>query len=200
MRSLLLVLTSYCIGCVVGAYYIFRLRTGADVRTLGSGNAGARNVLRTLDKTGAAATLVFDAAKGALAVWLAHFFVQQDWAAGIAFLMVVIGHIWPVQLAFHGGKGAAPGLGCMLVIDPPAAFVALAGGALLFLVTRNVTAAGLTAVALAPALHALFGATWADAAAVATACTLILIAHHPAFDRRRVPATSVGGGVQGSRV
>jgi glycerol-3-phosphate acyltransferase PlsY len=151
-----------------------------------------------LDKTGAAATLAFDAAKGALAVWIAYRLVPQDWAGGVAFLMVVVGHIWPVQLSFRGGKGAAPGLGCVLVIDPSAALMALAGGALLFAVSRNITAGGLTAVALAPAVHALFGATWADAAAVATACTLILIAHHPTFDRRRVPATSAGEEVQGS--
>lgn len=194
MRAVLVVLTSYLIGCVVGAYYIVRLRTGTDIRTLGSGNAGARNVLRALDKTGAAATLAFDAAKGALAVFFAYSLVPQDWAGGVAFLAVVVGHIWPVQLSFRGGKGAAPGLGCMLVIDPPMALAALAAGAVLYAVSRNITAGGLAAVALVPVFHAMREPTWEGAAFVAAACTLILIAHHPAFGRDRV-AVAAGGEV-----
>ena len=177
MRELLLLAVSYLVGCVVGAYYIVRLTTGRDVRDLGSGNAGARNVLRTVGKVAAGATLVFDTGKGAFVVWLAQRFVQHDAAAGLAFLMVVAGHIWPAQLGFRGGKGAATALGCMLVIDPVAALLALVLGGVVLLATRHVTASGLSAVAAAPLMLGLRGAPLAATMTVTAACAVVLLAH-----------------------
>jgi glycerol-3-phosphate acyltransferase PlsY len=96
---------------VVGAYYIVRLRSGADIRASGSGNAGARNVMRSGDRTAAILTFVWDLAKGALAVALAAAIDRSDWSAGVAFLFIVLGHIWPAQLGFRGGKGVATAIG-----------------------------------------------------------------------------------------
>lgn len=107
---------SYVIGCVVGAYYIVRLRTGADIRASGSGNAGARNVMRSGDRTAAILTFAWDVLKGALAVWLADTLVQHEWAPGIAFLFVILGHVWPAQLGFVGGRGVATAIGCTVAI------------------------------------------------------------------------------------
>src|SRR5438105_6969596 len=134
LRVLLILAGSYALGCIVGAYYMVRLRTGIDVRTTGSGNAGARNVFRSGDRASAIATFTWDFAKGALAVWGAHLLVPQEWAGGLALLCVIIGHIWPAQLGFRGGKGVATAIGGMLVFIPlfdaswlPFVFVALAG-------------------------------------------------------------------------
>ena len=107
---------AYVIGCILGAYYIVRLRTGVDVRTTGSGNAGARNVMRSGDTVSGVLTYVFDTVKGALAVYAATRITTDAWAPGVAFLFVIVGHIWPAQLGFRGGRGVAPATGSTLVL------------------------------------------------------------------------------------
>lgn len=184
-RTLLAAAAAYALGCLVGAYYVVRLRAGHDVRTTGSGNAGARNVLRSGDKVSAALTLLWDVLKGVLAVWIARALTDGDAAVGIAFVAVVLGHVWPAQLAFHGGKGAATALGCMLAIDPRVALAAGALGALAGVVARSATAGGLIAIAAAPVVLVFARVSWSLAACVAVACTIVLIVHHPVIDRRR---------------
>ena len=112
-------LASYAIGCLVGAYYIVRWRRGVDVRASGSGNAGARNVYRSGDSVAAVLTLLWDAGKGAAAMLLARWLMPGDDAAlAIAFVAVIVGHIWPAQLRFHGGKGVATFIGAALAVLP----------------------------------------------------------------------------------
>ena len=133
MKALVAALLAYAIGCLVGAYYIVRLRSGTDVRASGSGNAGARNVFRSGDRVGAAITLLWDAAKGALAILVARAISPDDLSTAIAFVAVIVGHIWPAQLRFHGGKGVAPAVGAALVLLPriaDASFVLWTGLAL----------------------------------------------------------------------
>ena len=105
---------SYALGCLVAAYYVTRWRRGEDIRASGSGNAGATNMARVYGKFDAALTLVLDAGKGALAVTAALYLLEPQWMAVAALLAAIIGHIWPAQLSFHGGKGAATALGGML--------------------------------------------------------------------------------------
>ena len=118
MKALVAALQAYALGCIVGAYYIVRLRSGKDVRAAGSGNAGARNVFRSGDRIGATLTLVWDVAKGALAMVIAREIAPDDLALAVAFVAVIVGHIWPAQLRFHGGKGVAPAIGAGLVLLP----------------------------------------------------------------------------------
>lgn len=100
---------------------------------------------------------------------------------------VIAGHIWPAQLSFRGGKGAATGLGAMLVLDPLAT-VALAGvGLALLLVTRRFTTSGLAAIALAAPGLAVFGHPWPTLALAALGSVLVLAAHHPSFRAARRP-------------
>ena len=107
---------AYAIGCIVGAYYIVRLRHGGDIRATGSGNAGARNVFRSGDATGALLTFGWDALKGAAAVWLSLRMSARPSAPALAFMFVTLGHICPVQLGFRGGKGVATAIGCTITI------------------------------------------------------------------------------------
>lgn len=191
IQTLLAAAAAYLLGCLVGAYYVVRFRAGHDVRATGSGNAGARNVFRSGDRSSAALTLVWDIAKGALAVWLARSIApNDDVAVGLAFIFVVVGHIWPAQLQFHGGKGAATALGCMLVVDPLAAIAACGIGVLAGGISRSATIGGLTAVAAAPVVLVLTGGSWTLSAGVTIACAVVLIAHHPSIGRRR-QATSM---------
>ncbi|HXE41722.1 MAG TPA: glycerol-3-phosphate acyltransferase, partial [Candidatus Baltobacteraceae bacterium] len=114
---------AYLLGCFAAGYYLVRSRLGEDVRELGSGSVGARNVGRILGKTGFLVTLLSDFGKGALAVWIAHHFTKDERIVALAMVLVVAGHIWPAQLKFHGGKGMATSLGALLVFDPKLAMI-----------------------------------------------------------------------------
>jgi glycerol-3-phosphate acyltransferase PlsY len=106
----------YLSGSIPFGVLVARLFGLGDLRKLGSGNIGATNVLRTGNKLAAAATLLLDAAKGAVPVWI--FLGWGDLAAQAAGLGAFLGHCFPVWLAFRGGKGVATWLGVMLAIHP----------------------------------------------------------------------------------
>jgi glycerol-3-phosphate acyltransferase PlsY len=114
---------AYVLGCFTAGYYLVRARLGEDIRTLGSGSVGARNVGRILGKTGFLVTLLCDFGKGGLAVWAARYFTTDERIVAFAMVAVVAGHIWPAQLRFHGGKGMATSLGALLVFDSKLALI-----------------------------------------------------------------------------
>ncbi len=114
-------LLSYALGCITAGYYLVRFAANKDLRELGSGSVGARNVGRVLGKGGFLLTVLLDFGKGVLAIWGARHLTTDDRLVALAMLAVVIGHIWPVQLRFHGGKGMATSLGALLMYDPPLA-------------------------------------------------------------------------------
>jgi glycerol-3-phosphate acyltransferase PlsY len=138
----------------------------------------------------AAITLVLDAAKGAIAVSAGLYFVGPEWAGVAALLAAIIGHIWPAQLGFHGGKGAATGLGGILVLDPLASLALLGVGAVFFAITRNFYRSGLVAIALAAPMLAAFGHDAVTIAVAAVTSLVCLVVHHPVIDARRQPRTS----------
>lgn len=181
---------SYMLGCLVAAYYVTRWRRGVDIRASGSGNAGARNMARVYGPFDAAITLVLDAAKGAIAVSAGLYFVGTEWAGVAALLAAIVGHIWPAQLGFHGGKGAATGLGGILVLDPLASLALLGAGAVFFVITKNFYRSGLVAIALAAPMLAVFGHDAATIAVAAVTSLVCLVVHHPVIDARRQPRTS----------
>ena len=117
-------LTSYAIAALIGyglgatpfGLVLTRIFGGMDIRTIGSGNIGATNVLRTGRKDLAFATLLLDGGKGCLAVLLVAVLMQPDMGA-IAGLAAVIGHCFPVWLRFQGGKGVATAIATLCAID-----------------------------------------------------------------------------------
>jgi glycerol-3-phosphate acyltransferase PlsY len=111
-------LFAYVLGCFTAGYYLVRLLAEEDIREIGSGSVGARNVSRVLGKPGFFLTVLFDFGKGVLAVVSARHFTTNDYLVALAMIAVVAGHIWPAQLRFHGGKGMATSLGALLVYDP----------------------------------------------------------------------------------
>ncbi len=177
----------YLLGCLVGAYYLVRWRTGRDLRSLGSGNAGARNAGRVLGWGAFAASLVVDAGKGALATWIGMQMDPQPLATVIAMTAIVIGHIWPVQLRFRGGKGAATALGIMLVFDPVAAAMLLAGGAVVLVITRRFTISGLAAIVATPFVAAARGHSTLEIASLGLMAALIVYAHRANLRALRSP-------------
>jgi glycerol-3-phosphate acyltransferase PlsY len=108
------ILFAYACGSVPFGLIITRFSGGGDIRSLGSGNIGATNVLRTGKKWAAALTLLFDGLKGFFPVFLASFFAQ-DLCISLAFISI-LGHIFPVWLKFKGGKGVATALGTYLAL------------------------------------------------------------------------------------
>jgi acyl phosphate:glycerol-3-phosphate acyltransferase len=123
---------AYLLGSCVGSLLIGKLR-GIDIRTMGSGNAGATNMMRTQGKAAALAVLVIDLGKG----WMASFFLAawhipgittesgpSAWCAAVCGLAVILGHVYPVWYGFRGGKGFATFLGAVLGVSPMLLLVA----------------------------------------------------------------------------
>ena len=109
-------LFGYLLGSIPFGLVICRLAGLGDIRSIGSGNIGATNVLRTGNKKLAAATLALDFGKGAAAVWIARALLGPE-AAGIAAVAAVLGHCHPPWLGFRGGKGVATSLGVFLALS-----------------------------------------------------------------------------------
>ncbi len=138
-RDLLLVLLAYCLGSMPFAYVITRWRTGRDIREMGSGNAGATNVLRTQGKLLGLVTLLLDAGKAALSVWFCRKWGSAEWMGAAGGAAAVVGHCFPFSLQFRGGKGVASGLGAFLFIAPLPTLLALAAFLLEILSLRFVS-------------------------------------------------------------
>lgn len=187
LRLIAVLAGSYLLGCLVAAYYITRFRHGVDIRKLGSGNAGATNVGRLYGKDEMAFTLVLDALKGAIAVAAGYYFVGPDWAAVLALAAAIIGHIWPVQLQFHGGKGVATGLGGFLTLNPFATLAVIGIGLVVYAITRRYFRSGLVAIGLAGPMLWVFGNSLAAVLLAAATSVLALVVHHPAIDAPRQP-------------
>ena len=149
--SLVALVLGYLLGSIPFGLILTRFGGTADLRSIGSGNIGATNVLRTGRKGLAAATLIGDMLKGTLAVTLAGKLGGTD-AAMLAALGAFLGHLFPVWLGFKGGKGVAVYIGVLLGLFWPAA---LAFGVIWLLVawlTRYSSAAALIASAAIPVL------------------------------------------------
>ena len=121
--SALLLLTAYLIGSISGSLVLGRFRS-IDIREHGSGNAGGTNALRTLGWKFALGVAVIDVTKGALATWLVLHYAPVGTALSVtahgyvAAALAVVGHVWPLWHGFRGGKGAATGVGALLVLWP----------------------------------------------------------------------------------
>ena len=152
MMILLLAAASYLLGSIPFGVLLTQAFGAGDLRQIGSGNIGATNVLRTGRKSLAAATLVLDGAKGAIAVLLARHFLPEleDHGAMVAGAAAMIGHCYPVWLRFRGGKGVATMLGLSLALAWPigAVFAVVWLGAVLL--ARISSLGGMAAAVSAP--------------------------------------------------
>ena len=154
---ILLLLAAYLLGSIPTAVLVSKVFFGVDVRTLGSGNAGATNVARTLGWKAALPVVLVDVGKGALAAALPSLFhlAQPPWLSLACAGAAVLGHTFPVFVGFKGGKGVATAGGALLVLAPALVGVAAVVWLALVLTTRIVSLASLVA-ALALAVAAFF--------------------------------------------
>ena len=147
------------------------------MRQLGSGNVGARNVGRVLGKWGFLLTFLGDFTKGALPVWGAQVLDFQPLAVICAMLAVVLGHNWPAQLRFHGGKGVSASFGALAVYDPTCALVICALFLIVYAIWRRFTWSGLLAFAAAPFVMMMFERELMALVGIFALTALVLISH-----------------------
>jgi len=164
-------------GCICVGYYLTWLLYRQDIRQIGSGSAGARNVGRILGKKGFYATLLGDVAKGASAILLAQWIgVENGWLAA-CILAVLAGHIWPIQLGFRGGKGISVMVGGLMVLDIWLLLVLFGIALLLYVGTRKYMLSGMLAIVMLPLLsYLLSGPVW-ESIGMAILSLVILISH-----------------------
>ena len=177
----LYLIASYLVGCIMTGFLVAKLIKGVDLRLLGSGNIGARNAGRVLGPSGFVLTLAGDILKAAAVVWAGIQFQYPPYIQLLGFLAVILGHLYPIFLRCHGGKGEASCLGgrCiydrglagegvasfiggMIIFHPISAVLVAAAFLLFYGIKRSLTVAGLFAFALTPFFYWLFEKQWLE--------------------------------------
>lgn len=198
LASLWIVVFAYLLGSVPVGYLLVRIFRKQDIRTVGSGNIGATNVLRTGGKGLGAATFILDVFKGYGAVWLAAIVapmllpgVPQRSVEALAALCAVLGHMFTPWLRFRGGKGVATGFGVFLYAAPLAALAAITLFALVFAMSRYVSLASILGAASFPvfAWFTVHGPKTPFFLAVQIAVALLIIIKHHENVRRLLAGT-----------
>ena len=206
--SLLIAAAAYLLGSIPTGYLLVRLFRHQDIRSAGSGNIGATNVLRSGGKGLGAATFLLDVLKGSASVYLGGLLgsflapsVDTLNMRALGAICAVLGHIFPIWLRFKGGKGVATGFGVFLVAAPWAALAAISLFALILALSRYVSLASILAAASFPALAWQFNRMQSGDdrppffVAVEIAVALIIILKHHQNIRRLLNGTEsrIGG-------
>ena len=184
---LLWALFGYLLGSIPFGVLVTRALGLGDVRSIGSGNIGATNVLRTGSKSAALATLLLDGGKGALALLLARWLGGEgtgEIAGQVAGAAAFLGHCFPLWLGFKGGKGVATFLGLLLAAHWPLGLLACATWAATFAVARISSLSALVAAVAAPVWALLLGR--ADLVGLCLSLAVLILWRHRAnIDRLR---------------
>ncbi len=144
------IVIAYLLGSINCAIIICKLAKKQDPREQGSGNPGASNVLRVAGKPYAIATLIGDALKGFIAVFIGMLFGTHGFMLSVVALAAVLGHMYPLYFRFQGGKGVATSLGCYFALAPAIGGVALVIWIVLAALFRYASLASLAACVVAP--------------------------------------------------
>jgi acyl phosphate:glycerol-3-phosphate acyltransferase len=208
LGSLLIVAAAYLLGSIPTGYLLMRIFRGQDIRTIGSGNIGATNVMRSGARGLGGLTFALDVLKGCLAVWLGAMLAPHLMdgfpvrsVEALAALCAVIGHMFPVWLGFKGGKGVATGFGVFLVAAPWAALAAIGVFAVVLGLTRFVSLGSILGAASFPvfAWFLVTGYKPIFFLAVQAFVALLIIAKHHENIRRLVHGTENRFGSSASR-
>lgn len=186
--GILVVFLAYLLGSIPFGYLIVRWRRGIDIRTQGSGNIGATNVMRTSGRWGGILTLMLDAAKGYLAVYAAwHLAYGSEKYMALAGVAVVVGHAFPVFLKFKGGKGVATAAGVFVYLGPVPLLTSLAIFGLVVAIWRFVSLGSIISAGSFCILYFLLEfprdhSLWILLASVVSSC-LIIVRHRDNIQR-----------------
>lgn len=182
MDSFAALALGYLLGSVPFGLILTRAFNAGDLRSIGSGNIGATNVLRTGNKKLAAATLLLDLAKGLLAVWLAWRWFPEF--PGMAALGAVLGHCFPIWLKFKGGKGVATTMGVSLGLAWPLGLAYALTWLGMLAITRISSLAGMTAAVVVPVVAWATGHT-ALVPVLGAIAAIVLVLHRENIGRLR---------------
>jgi glycerol-3-phosphate acyltransferase PlsY len=188
------IVTAYLLGSVAFGIIVSKLFGLPDPRTVGSGNPGATNVLRSGKKLAAALTLLGDVLKGWLPVWLA---LQSDmlmWVVASVGLAVFFGHLYPIFYKFKGGKGVATALGVMLAISPLLGLAAAVTWIVTFAISRYSSLGAIVAAALAPVYAWVLLSAYKDYVIVVAVMAVMLIWRHRSNIQKLLAGTESGFG------
>jgi acyl phosphate:glycerol-3-phosphate acyltransferase len=176
------IVLAYVLGSIPVAWLVVRRWAHLDVRRIGSGNVGATNALRATTPAIGLLVALGDAAKGAIAVWLARRTHASEGAVALAAVAAVVGHVAPIWLKFRGGKGVATASGAFGVLAPVAAGVAVVVFVATVWATRLVSLGSLAATLALVATAAWHEPVLVTEAAAAVAA-LIVVRHHANITR-----------------
>jgi len=193
MMGLLAILIAYLLGAIPFGYLLTKFTTGKDVRSEGSGNIGATNVLRAAGRGAAIATLVLDMAKGFAAVWIAGYLTDgsSGWSADAA-LAVMVGHAFPIFLGFKGGKAVATFVGAFLYLTPVPMLAALIVFVITVAVTGYISAGSILAAATFPlGVWLILHPTPNELIAAVIAAGIVVYRHKENIERMRAGKESV---------
>lgn len=195
----ILIFVSYLIGSIPFGVIISRAK-GIDIRSTGSGNIGATNVLRGVGKSAALLTLVCDILKGAAPLFLLYLILgERDSSSfvlwgGMTGLAVVLGHLFPVFLSFKGGKGVATGLGVMLFYSPSTLVAMIIIWLMTAAFSRYSSLSAITAYTAMPIILALSGAPYVKVCFGLLLAVLIVLKHASNIQRLlNGTETKIGG-------
>ncbi|MCI0413917.1 glycerol-3-phosphate 1-O-acyltransferase PlsY [bacterium] len=174
---------AYLLGSIPFPYLLAKLKTGRDIREMGSGNVGATNVMRTAGKTIGLITLILDVAKGATAVLLGRYLLEGTVWGAIAGFFAVLGHAYPVFLGFRGGKSVATGAGAFLILSPLGILCSIALFILVLAIVRIVSVSSILASGMFPVFAWLFSAEQEVVIWGAICASLIIFRHRPNIQR-----------------
>ena len=181
---MLSILLGYLAGSVPFAYLLAR-RRGIDVRRVGSGNVGAANVLRTTGPWRGVIVMALDMAKGMIAVTVAMGLAGGTTLMALAGAAAIVGHIYPVWLRFHGGKGVAVAAGVFTLLSPLAAAAAAGLFLVIAWVTRYVSLGSMAATVALPPAAWILGSPMPVVLVAAGSAVLILFRHRANWSRLR---------------
>jgi len=179
-----LVLTgAYLLGSVPFPYLLTKLKTGGDLRKMGSGNVGATNVLRTAGKTLGLFTLILDVAKGAIAVLCGPYLLHQNVYGAACGFFAMVGHAYPIFLGFRGGKSVATGAGAFLVLSPLGILSSIGVFLMSVRICKIVSLSSILASAMFPVFAWMFGVERQIVLWGVICAALIIFRHKPNIER-----------------
>ncbi|MEO6118110.1 MAG: glycerol-3-phosphate 1-O-acyltransferase PlsY [Methylotenera sp.] len=188
------IVAAYLLGSISFGILVSKAFGLPDPRTVGSGNPGATNVLRSGKKMAAALTLLGDALKGWIPVWLA---LQSDmlmWVVATVGVAVFMGHLYPIFYKFKGGKGVATALGVMLAISPWLGLAALLTWVVVFAISRYSSLGAIVAAALAPFYAWFLLSAYKDYIITVLIMSVFLIWRHKTNIQKLLAGTESGFG------
>lgn len=188
-------LAAYLLGSICFAIIVTKIFAKKDIRSVGSGNAGMTNVLRTVGPAAAAITLILDVAKSVAAVFIGRYLfalitgLDGMYGGYIAGIFAVLGHMFPIWFKFKGGKGVLTAVGMMVTLDPTVFLLAFVVFLIVFLFTRIISASSVTAAIALPIINHVLLALHGDpdilfkSVCVAVIGIMIIIMHRANIGR-----------------